>query len=100
MFVSGMFSWIALATTVALGLLLWYCYRRLRDKDAGKLTHLILLGWYILTLDSIDNPPQQTISGEGSSHQVLSGRMRKRDIVRYYGRRMIRKVTKVRILCM
>ncbi len=30
---------------------------------------------------------------EGSSHQVLSGRMRKRDIVRYYGKRMIRKVS-------
>ena len=35
---------------------------------------------------------------EGSSHQVLSGRMRKRDIVHYYGRRMIRKVRELLVL--
>ena len=31
-------------------------------------------------------------SGEVNVHQGHSGRMRKRDIVNYYGRRMIRKV--------
>ncbi len=30
---------------------------------------------------------------EGSLRQIPSGRMRKRDLVGYYGRRMIRKVS-------
>lgn len=43
-------------------------------------------------LFNTDLNSQHTVSVESSSQQVLTGRMRKRDIVRYYGKRMIRKV--------
>lgn len=46
----------------------------------------------VVNFFAADVHSQLTSSVEGSSQQVLTGRMRKRDIVRYYGKRMIRKV--------
>ena len=86
----GLEFWLGIFITLLLGCVLLYCFKK-KDKVTG---FYLKSDYFLLTflLINVENHSHQLSSIENVSQQVLAGRMRKRDIVRYYGKRMIRKV--------